>query len=1008
MVQGLLRGMDRRSRRWMCRIAALVLVAVVATALPAAMQTALAASEAGTELETMRFGRGDTLSALLGEAGVSAVDADGISKAIQRKTNLRRMRVGHEVRLLFRVENEHRTVPLAISVQTGPGRFVEATRTAKGSYRARRTNLPLSRPIPLSEVALDLDGRTVTVRRNETIGGILHRHGVDGETVEAVVNALRTEFDPRYLMPGHAISIAAGYDGDGASILRGLALHLEDDAAVAVVRTDSGGYTAQRTTGAALQVAGVESAARVAVAEAAVPRQKPTGEGDATALSKADPPQGEAPPDQAVAEGAAPDPGPELIELRRTLRAGSNLMDLLLDAEVRRPEADALVQSLRRVFNPRRLPAGIAVRVTKRPIPGFEPRIARLDIDLPRGKRIEVERGEKGRFVSRITKAPPTRPLTAKPVAPVVDKPPATVAAAPTPDPAGDPEVASPTPPTMAAATAPAPAPDPVLASAELVTVRSGDTLMAILRRHGIDRVEADRAIQAARSLFNLRRLRIGQEITLVTGTDKTGADTLQAVALRVADDHFVKVTRAVGGDFEAERVSQLALTGAPLQRLATSVTPADDGEADQRVEQAAGDGRGQVMDSAFVAAAAPLPAAIADLTDGIVNGVNGTASALVDVDDGLVHKAVVLRKGDTLSAALTRAGGTREETEAAIVAFRKVHNPRRLRIGQTLSLAFDTLNGSNGKARLASVVLDVAPDRDVVVTRGDDDIFVPEVVDRPLERVLQRNVGSIKTNLHDAALGADMPLQVLAELVHIFSFDVDFQRDMQPGNRFEVLYEAAYDEAGEFVENGPLLYALLEAGERSIELFRYEPDEGPADYLDARGESVRKALMRTPINGARLSSGYGMRKHPILGYNKKHLGLDFAAPIGTPIFAAGDGTISMIGRYGNYGKYIRIRHNSTYNTGYAHLSGYAKGMKTGKRVRQGQVIGYVGSTGMSTGPHLHYEIMRGNTRINPMTLKLPAGRKLKGHELAAFHKQVQKITILLAEVPALTTVAQR
>ena len=165
---------------------------------------------------------------------------------------------------------------------------------------------------------------------------------------------------------------------------------------------------------------------------------------------------------------------------------------------------------------------------------------------------------------------------------------------------------------------------------------------------------------------------------------------------------------------------------------------------------------------------------------------------------------------------------------------------------------------------------------------------------------------------------------------------------------------------------------------------------------------------MRTPINGARLSSGYGMRKHPILGYNKKHLGVDFAAPTGTPIYAGGDGTITMIGRHGNYGKYIRIRHNGTYNTGYAHLSGYAKGMKKGKRVRQGQVIGYVGSTGMSTGPHLHYEVMQGNKRINPMTLKLPSGRKLKGQELAAFQQQVQKITVLLAEVPAVTRVAQR
>ena len=418
-------------------------------------------------------------------------------------------------------------------------------------------------------------------------------------------------------------------------------------------------------------------------------------------------------------------------------------------------------------------------------------------------------------------------------------------------------------------------------------------------------------------------------------------------------------------------------------------------------------------MSGAFVAAAAPITAPAAAVrpalaTDAVNGTVNGFAAALMDGEDGLVRKAVVISKGDTLSAALTRAGGTRAESEAAIVAFRKVHNPRRLRIGQTLSLSFDPVNESNGSPRLAAFTLGVAPDRDVVVTRGDDGIFLPSVVDRPLDRIIEKTAGAIDSSLYEAALAAGMPNQVFMEMLHIFSYDIDFQRDIQPGNRFEVLYEAAYDMAGAFMENGPLLYARLEVGKRTIELFRYEPEEGPADHLDTRGASVRKALMRTPISGARLSSGFGPRMHPILGYNKKHLGLDFAAPTGTPIFAAGDGTVSQVGRAGNFGKYVRIRHNGTYSTGYAHLSGYAKGMKKGKRVRQGQVIAYVGSTGMSTGPHLHYEVMQGNKRINPLKLKLPTGRKLRGRELAAFQRQVQQITVLLAEVPAATRVARR
>ena len=1008
--------------------------------LAAPMQMALAAAEVETELETLQIGRGDSLSVLLNRSGVRAVEADRIIKAIQKRTNLRRMSVGREVRLLFSVEGERQRIPVAVSVETRPGRYVEATRTAKGGYTARRTRMPLTRPIPLSEVAFDRDGRTVTVRRDETVMGILRRHGVDNPTGDAVVRALRTEFDPRDLMPGQNITIAADRDTDGAAHLRGIALHLDDGSAVAVVRTDGGGFTARRANVDALRTAQLTVAAAPA-AEEALPPQKPvleavetdaeTVETDAETVEtdletveidpeSEDQPSAEAPP----YDGPQHTVEPELVELSRILRSGSTLMDLLLDANVRRPEADALVQSLRRVFNPRRLPAGVTVHVTKKSMDGFEPRIARLEVELPKGRRILVERGEKGRFSSRITKEP--RPAQPRAVASVTEADLAVFGPVPIARPTDDPP-----PPTAAAprepdAMPPSATQDAMPPSATQIAVKSGDTLMAILRRHGIDRAEADRAIQAARKLFNLRRLRVGQEITLVTGIDETGADTLKTVALKVGDDRYVKVSRVASGYFDAAEVDRLGLMAAPLSRVAEAAVPPDDKPERDRPRLAE---RGQVMNGAFVAAAAPIatvspgpePQGAADPHGGAVNGtvlpvikgtVNGSfsdfAGTPLDEGDGLVRKAVVIRSGDTLSAALSRAGGSRAETEAAIVAFRKVHNPRKLRVGQTLSLAFEPENGSDSTPRLAAFALDVAADRDVVVARGEDGIFLPSVVDRPLDRVLQRTAGTIDSSLYVSARAAGMPNQVLMEMVHIFSFDVDFQREIQRGNRFEVLYEAVFNRAGEFVENGPILYAMLEVGEREVELFRYEPDEGPADYLDGAGASVRKALMRTPINGARLSSGFGMRRHPILGYNKKHLGVDFAAPVGTPIYAGGDGTITMIGWHGNFGKYVRIRHNSTYSTGYAHLSGYAKGMKRGKRVRQGQVIAYVGNTGMSTGPHLHYEVMQGNKRINPMTLKLPSGRKLKGRELAAFQEQVQKITILLAEVPTVRQLANR
>lgn len=327
--------MDRRSRRWIGRIAALALITAVAAALVAPIQKALASVEAETELETLQFGRGDSLSVLLNRSGVRAVVADRIIKAIQKRTNLRRMSVGREVRLLFRVESEQRRVPVAVSVETQPGRYVEAILTAKGGYSARRTSIPLTQPVSLSDVAFERDGRIVTVRRGETIGGILSRNGVDGGTVDAVVGALRASFDPRDLMPGHKITIVAGRGASGAPHLSGVAIHLDDDAAVAVVRTDGSGFASRRTTASALRAAGLQAAPAPAVEEA-VPPLKPTREAVKTGGDNADQPGAET----ARYDGPQHPIEPEYVELSRTLRSGRTLMDVLLDADARRPEAE--------------------------------------------------------------------------------------------------------------------------------------------------------------------------------------------------------------------------------------------------------------------------------------------------------------------------------------------------------------------------------------------------------------------------------------------------------------------------------------------------------------------------------------------------------------------------------------------------------------------------------------------------------------------------------------------
>ena len=229
-------------------------------------------------------------------------------------------------------------------------------------------------------------------------------------------------------------------------------------------------------------------------------------------------------------------------------------------------------------------------------------------------------------------------------------------------------------------------------------------------------------------------------------------------------------------------------------------------------------------------------------------------------------------------------------------------------------------------------------------------------------------------------------------ELIRIYSWDVDFQRDINNGDKFEILFEKLFTEKGEFVRTGNVIYGNLLLRTKKYPLYRYETSKGTIDYFDDNGRSARKALLRTPINGARLSSRYGKRRHPILGYNKMHRGVDFAAPRGTPIYAAGRGTIVKLGRNGAYGNYIRIRHGSGLETAYAHLSRFRRGLRVGARVPQGKVIGYEGSTGRSTGPHLHYEILKNSRQINPLTLKMVSGKKLTGKELKLFHSKRTKI----------------
>ncbi len=245
-----------------------------------------------------------------------------------------------------------------------------------------------------------------------------------------------------------------------------------------------------------------------------------------------------------------------------------------------------------------------------------------------------------------------------------------------------------------------------------------------------------------------------------------------------------------------------------------------------------------------------------------------------------------------------------------------------------------------------------------------------------------------INESLYKSAINADVPPNIIMQFVNLYGFDVDFQREIRNGNIIKIYYEVFLDNKLNIRKAGNIKFASLALSKNTYELYKYTTnDNNKSEYFDAAGKSAVKALMKTPINGASLSSGYGMRKHPILGYDRLHQGVDFAAPTGTPIMAAGTGFIEKIGMNGGAGNYIKIKHVNGYKTAYGHMNKFAAGLKKGSKVTQGQTIGFVGSTGMSTGPHLHYEVIFNNKKINPMKMQLPSGRKLKGKILDDFIK---------------------
>lgn len=351
----------------------------------------------------------------------------------------------------------------------------------------------------------------------------------------------------------------------------------------------------------------------------------------------------------------------------------------------------------------------------------------------------------------------------------------------------------------------------------------------------------------------------------------------------------------------------------------------------------------------------------------------------------------IKIGKGDTLGGVLQRAGLSGPDSHNVVQALKGHYDPRDIKPGQVLNLRFEPATQLGGY-QFASLQMQLDPIRSLRLQRTGPDSFSSSISEKEVHKKVEARRTEIETSLYGSALKSGLPRQVVAEAIRIYSYDVDFQRDIRRGDSIEVLYEQYQTEDGHHVKTGDVLMARINVGGQIKTAFRYEAKDGHADYYTEDGKSLRKAIMMTPIDGARISSGFGMRKHPVLGYSKMHKGMDFAAPTGTPIFAAGDGTVEKASRFSSYGNYVRIRHAGGTKTAYAHLSRYGKGITPGTRVKQGQVIGYVGTTGRSTGPHLHFEVIVNGVQVNPRSIKTQQGEPLKGSELAAFKENVRKL----------------
>ena len=351
------------------------------------------------------------------------------------------------------------------------------------------------------------------------------------------------------------------------------------------------------------------------------------------------------------------------------------------------------------------------------------------------------------------------------------------------------------------------------------------------------------------------------------------------------------------------------------------------------------------------------------------------------------------IKSGETFDKILDSYSINKDEINAIKQSLSKKVNINKLNTNQKIQIILDKTNN-----KIKEFVFQISNTEKIYLSKNSEDLeFNEKILSIKLDKKIIYKENIILQSLYKAATDQNIPPNTIIEFARIYGFQVDFQRDIRKEDKFQIMYEVFIDENKKIIETGEILFANLKLSGQDNSLYYFDKENLEGHY-DKNGKSVQKALMKSPINGARLSSSFGMRKHPIDGYNKMHRGTDFAAPKGTPIMASGNGIVKKAGWCGGGGNCVKIRHNSTYETVYAHMSKFARGIKNGVRVKQGQTIGYVGSTGKSTGPHLHYEVIVNGKKVNSQKLKLPSGKVLKGKDREYFETAKIKLDVLKSE----------